>query len=106
MPPCAATVWLRVGNTLVMQAVLEALFGHAEGRAQARAAGADHDHVVFVIDETANHTVSGTSATALRRCPHQCSVPELAEPSPNALPSGDLKLMPHLPSAQHPRKPV
>ena len=22
MPPCAATVWLRVGNTLVMQAVL------------------------------------------------------------------------------------
>ena len=21
MPPCAATVWLRVGNTLVMQAV-------------------------------------------------------------------------------------
>ena len=22
MPPCAATVWLRVGNTLLMQAVL------------------------------------------------------------------------------------
>ena len=25
MPPCAATVWLRVGNTLVMQAVLRPL---------------------------------------------------------------------------------
>ena len=25
MPPCAATVWLRVGNTLVMQAVLKPL---------------------------------------------------------------------------------
>ena len=23
MPPCAATVWLRVGNTLVMQAVFK-----------------------------------------------------------------------------------
>jgi hypothetical protein len=42
MPPCAATVCERVGNTLVMQAVLQALFGHAERRvrAQARAAGA------------------------------------------------------------------
>ena len=25
MPPCAATVWLRVGNTLVMQAVFSPL---------------------------------------------------------------------------------
>ena len=30
---------------------LEALVGHAEGRAQARAAGADDDDVVFVIDD-------------------------------------------------------
>ena len=27
MPPCAATVWLRVGNTLVMQAVLKSPAG-------------------------------------------------------------------------------
>ena len=51
MPPCAATVWLRVGNTLVMQAVLRPLLGHAERGAQARAAGADHDDVVLVIDD-------------------------------------------------------
>ena len=51
MPPCAATVWLRVGNTLVMQAVDRPGFGQAERGAQARAAGADHDDVVGVIDE-------------------------------------------------------
>ena len=50
MPPCAATVWLRVGNTLVMQAVLRPA-AHAQGRAQARAAGADDDDVVDVIDD-------------------------------------------------------
>ena len=46
MPPCAATVCERVGNTLVMQAVLQALLGHAERGAQPGAAGADDDHVV------------------------------------------------------------
>jgi hypothetical protein len=50
MPPCAATVCERVGKTLVTQAV-EALLGGAEGGAEARAAGADDDDVVFVIDE-------------------------------------------------------
>src|SRR5882757_9312888 len=29
MPPCAATVWLRVGNTLVMQAVLRPCAAHS-----------------------------------------------------------------------------
>ena len=51
MPPCAATVWLRVGNTLVMQAVLRPGGAHAEGGAQARAAGADDDDVIGVVDD-------------------------------------------------------
>ena len=41
MPPCAATVCERVGNTLVMQAVLEPGFAAADDGAQAGAAGAD-----------------------------------------------------------------
>ena len=63
MPPCAATVCERVGNTLVMQAVLKPLLGHAERGAQARAAGADHHHVEFVVDEF----VSGHAANPRRR---------------------------------------
>ena len=51
MPPCAATVCERVGNTLVMQAVFKPLLGHAERGAQAGAAGTDHDHVEFVVDK-------------------------------------------------------
>ena len=51
MPPCAATVCERVGNTLVTQAVLKPLLGHAERGAQARAAGADDDHVELVVDD-------------------------------------------------------
>ena len=51
MPPCAATVWLRVGNTLVMHAVDRPESRQAERRAQAGAAGADDDDVVGVIDE-------------------------------------------------------
>ena len=49
MPPCAATVCERVGNTLVMQAVRRPGFAAADHGAQAGAAGADHDHVVAVI---------------------------------------------------------
>ena len=49
MPPCAATVCERVGNTLVMQAVLQPRLAAADHRAQAGAAGADHDHVVGVV---------------------------------------------------------
>ena len=51
MPPCAATVWLRVGNTLLKHAVDKPLLGETERGAQARAARADDDHVVGVIDE-------------------------------------------------------
>ena len=51
MPPCAATVWLRVGNTLVMQAVGEARLGEPERGAQPGAAGAHDDDVVLVIDD-------------------------------------------------------
>ena len=51
MPPCAATVCERVGNTLVMQAVFRPGLGAAQRGAQARAAGADHHDVVLVIDE-------------------------------------------------------
>ena len=51
MPPWAATVWLRVGKTLVMQAVLRPGRAHAEGGAQPGAAGADHHHVIGVVDD-------------------------------------------------------
>ena len=51
MPPCAATVWLRVGNTLVMHAVVRPGLREAERRAQAGAAGADDDDVVGVVGE-------------------------------------------------------
>src|SRR4028118_1237023 len=79
MPPWAATVWERGGNTLVMQAGLRpfsaaplvgrrprgaggdhlgeaggfgALCGRARGGAQAGAAGADDDDVVAMVDTT------------------------------------------------------
>jgi hypothetical protein len=51
MPPCAATVWLRVGNTLVMQAVFRPFSAHAHGRAQARSAGADDHRVIDMVDD-------------------------------------------------------
>ncbi len=51
MPPCAATVWLRVGNTLLKQAVDSPCFGKTERRAQTGAARSDDDHVVGVVDE-------------------------------------------------------
>ena len=51
MPPCAATVCERVGNTLLMQAVLQAGLGAADARAQARAAGADDDDVERVVGD-------------------------------------------------------
>jgi hypothetical protein len=50
MPPWAATVCERVGNTLVMQAVLKPCLGHAERGAQTGAAGADDDHVEGMVD--------------------------------------------------------
>ena len=49
-PPWAATVWLRVGNTLVMQAVFRPRCGAFQRGAQARAAGADNDDIESVID--------------------------------------------------------
>ncbi len=51
MPPWAATVWLRVGNTLVMQAVERPFGGRTEGRPQTRTAGTDHYHVIGVIND-------------------------------------------------------
>ncbi len=51
MPPWAATVWLRVGKTLVMQAVFRPAWAQPSARAEARAAGADDDDVEGVIDE-------------------------------------------------------
>ncbi len=51
MPPWAATVWLRVGKTLVMQAVFSPASAAAHRRAQPRTAGADDDDVIGVIDD-------------------------------------------------------
>ena len=79
MPPCAATVWLRVGNTLVMQAVLQALVGHAEGGAQAGAAGADHDHVVLVVDDRVG---AAADIDRARRCAVALAVARLGHAQP------------------------
>ena len=49
MPPCAATVWLRVGNTLLMQAVLRPATAQPTTALQAGAAGPDHHHVMGVV---------------------------------------------------------
>src|SRR5580693_5451537 len=51
MPPCAATVWLRVGKTLVTQAVFEPRCDHAECPPQSGAAGTEDDHVERVVDD-------------------------------------------------------
>ena len=59
MPPCAATVCERVGNTLVMHAVRRPACGAADRGAQARAAGADDHDVEGVVDD-----VVGTPFTA------------------------------------------
>jgi len=51
---------------------LEALFGHAQGCAQPGAAGADHDHVIGVID---NRVVASANVDA-RRHYHKCQPPK------------------------------
>ena len=56
MPPCAATVWERVGNTLVMQAVPQAGCA-ADDRPQSGAAGADHHDIVSVIFDRIGPTI-------------------------------------------------
>ena len=65
MPPCAATVCERVGNTLVMQAVCRPACDAAERGAQARAAGADDDHVVGVVDDRIGRAVDFGSGGAV-----------------------------------------
>src|SRR5919107_335464 len=49
MPPCAATVCERVGNTLVMLAVLRPCRPHR--RARPGPARPDHDDVIFMVDD-------------------------------------------------------
>ena len=46
MPPWAATVWLRVGNTLVMQAVFSPSSVVPKVARRPGAAGADDDDVI------------------------------------------------------------
>src|SRR3546814_20655549 len=41
-----------------------------------------------------NHRVSGSRATAVRRCAHQWPVPSLAKPRPRTRPSGARRFMP------------
>jgi hypothetical protein len=50
MPPCAATVWLRVGKHFGQAGCLQAFLRHAEGGAQPSAASADHDHIVIMMN--------------------------------------------------------
>jgi hypothetical protein len=51
MPPCAATVCERVGNTLVMQAVFRPFSAMPNVARKTCAAGADDDDVIFMIDD-------------------------------------------------------
>ena len=64
MPPCAATVCERVGKTLVMQAVFSPRLAGAERGAQARAAGADDDHVEGVLGHRIGAAVHRRRAVA------------------------------------------
>ena len=61
MPPCAATVCERVGNTFVMQAVRRPGLAAADHGAQARAAGADHHDVVGMVLDRIGFAVGGRS---------------------------------------------
>jgi hypothetical protein len=52
MPPWAATVWLRVGKTLVMAGGLQTRRAHAERGAQTGATGTHHHHIVGMVNES------------------------------------------------------
>ncbi len=93
MPPCAATVWLRVGKSLVMQAVERPALGEPERGAQSRAAGADDDDVVGVIDErvgahaappNATFSTANTPAAASSTCSEGRAAPASAVRAPGA----------------------
>ena len=51
MPPCAATVWLRVGKHLGDAGRPQSRRRHSERGAQAGAAGADDHDVIAVLDD-------------------------------------------------------
>ena len=51
MPPWAATVWLRVGNTFVMQAVVRPALDGTLGGTQTGPPGTDHNHIKRMVDE-------------------------------------------------------
>ena len=74
MPPCAATVCERVGNTLVMQAVRKPGLAAADHGAQPGAAGADHDDVVGVVFDRISAAIDGRGAAPpLRSVIRPCS---------------------------------
>ena len=68
MPPCAATVCERVGKDLGDAGGLQPGLGGAERGAQARAAGADHDHVEQVLRHRIGAAVH-RRRLAVARCP-------------------------------------
>ena len=51
IPPCAATVWLRVGKTLVTQAVFSPFSAAPMVARRPGAAGADDDDVIDMVDD-------------------------------------------------------
>ena len=65
MPPCAATVCERVGKTLVMQAVFSPAWLAPTTARRARAAGADHHHVVEVLGDRIGAAVHRRRALAV-----------------------------------------
>ena len=84
MPPCAATVCERVGNTLEMQAVLQARLGAADAGAQARAARADDDDVEGVVGDRIGLAAERRRALGRRSrsSPLRCPVLSLPQVKP------------------------
>ncbi len=66
MPPCAATVWLRVGNTLLMHAVLRPCSARPKVARKSGAAGADDDDVVRMIGERVIRSGHAWAPNAMR----------------------------------------
>ena len=63
MPPCAATVWLRVGKSLVMQAVERPASARPSVARSPAPPAPDHDDVVGVIDELVGAHAAPPNAT-------------------------------------------
>ena len=90
MPPCAATVWLRVGNTLVMQATFSPSFAASSVARRPGAAGADDDDVEGVIDDRIGRHAGAPTASFRSAKPAAAPMPQQA----NRLRTSSVSFMP------------